>query len=176
VNSNLIAAFLCFFTVAGRSFSQATPNLPVGYAYSREILHAVRPTIIADENGNTAERVSQPSVQYFIYIVTAAKKAVTVKSVWADRQSFSFTQEKINTPVLIQNETPPGKATDTLVAFTKKSVWQLQLKDVKKEHTKKRAPGQLINKNALVIEYDCNGKAYLLTIKEIKKLPSIALQ
>jgi hypothetical protein len=176
VNRYLVVVFLCCFIITGRSFSQAKLNLPKTFAYSREILRGVRPSIIADENGNTSERVAKPSLQYSIYIEAAATPVPIIKSVWVKGRSFSFTKEKISTPVLIQNGTLPDKATDTLIAFTKKTVWQLQLKDEKKESKKAGSLNRLTGKNAIVIEYTCNGKAYLLTVKEIKKLPAITLQ
>jgi len=116
--------------IAISSFSQGG-IVPKAYAYSRETLSGIRPSIIADENGGTSTRTHKPSLQYFIYIETVAGLNLEIKSVWVNGRQFSIIKEKIITPVIIQNGTMPDKTKDTLVVHTKNIVWQLNLKNEK---------------------------------------------
>lgn len=161
---------LLFFFPA---FSQSGNTLPKAYAYSREVLGGAKRSVVAEENGGISTRASKPAVQYFIYIETAT--AADIQSVWVEGKNFSVTKEKIETPVIIQNATVPGKMNDTLLADTKNMVWQIQLKDKMKEGKRSAALNQLISNNAIVILYSRKGKVWKLPVKKIKKLSPVAL-
>jgi hypothetical protein len=175
MNRKIICVFINLLIVIS-SFSQNGKSLPKGYAYSREVLGGVRPSIIADENGGTSTRTRKPSHQYYIYIETPAVIKYGIKSVWINGKQFSIDIEKVHSPVIIENSTMPDKTKDTLVAFTKNIVWQIQLKNEKKEDKKSVALKKLIDKNEMVIIYTCKGKTQLLPIKKIKGLSPVALQ
>jgi hypothetical protein len=155
------------------ALSQNGKGLPKAYAYSREILGGKNPSVTTDENGGTSTRAYKPAVQYFIYLEAAT--AADIKSVWVEGSEFSITKERVFTPVIIQNATVPGNVNDTLVAATKYSVWQIQLKDKMKTAKNNATVAQLVRSNAVVIVYGHKEKTFQLVIKKIKKLSPVAL-
>jgi hypothetical protein len=150
--------------------------LPKAYAFSRQVLGGKKPTNIPDENGNTIKNVTNPSVQYFIYVVARQGSNLVLKNIWIKGQQYAATQLKELSPVVISNASMPGNDHDTLIAATKNTVWRIQVKEVKKTVTISNTLEQFLHKNELVIEYRDKVKSGTLPVKEIKKLSDIALQ
>ncbi len=172
---SIILSCLILITT-GAAFAQKSNVLPKAYAFSRQLLGGVKPVIAPDESGKTVTRIASPSVQYFVYVVTKPGASFELQYLWIRGKLFSASVQKEKTPVIVVNNTMPGKRADTLIAATKNTVWHIQVKEVKSPATVSRPMQASIDKNELVVVYKDKSKTGMLTAKEIKKLTDVALQ
>ncbi len=172
---SIIVSCLILITT-GAVFAQKPNALPKAYAFSRQLLGGVKPVISLDESGKSVTRVANPSIQYFIYVVTKPGGSFEFQYLWIRGKLFSASVQKEKTPVIVTNNTMPGKRADTLIAATKNTVWHIQVKEVKSPATISRSIQASIDKNELVMVYRDKSKTGTLTVKEIKKLTDVALQ
>ena len=157
-------------------FAQKQPYAQI-HAYYRETLPGAIPREVVDENGNSVTHSKKRQGTYFIYFSHHAHYKVKPSAIWIDGKAYKFTSDAIqSTPVVLNNPSPNGeKAIDTLVPKTQKKV----VKIIPQGELTIKPPASAAKKiksNQLVIEYSYNGKKYFSEIKEIKRLPSLALQ
>lgn len=149
---------------------------PKAYAFSRQVLGGMKPTITPDETGKSFERIAIPSVQYFIYVMDKPGSPFDLNNIWIKGKLYDASVNKEKAPIIITNNSMPGKNTDTLFAGTKNNVWRIQVKGVKKPGSITGPLQQLLSQNEVVIEYKGRPKTKVLTVREIKKLSDVALQ
>jgi len=157
-------------------FAQKNIVLPKVYAFSRQVLGGMKPTIIPDETGKSIERIATPAVQYFIYVMDKPGSPFDLNNIWIKGKLFDASVTKEKAPIIITNNSMPGKNTDTLIAGTKNNVWRIQVKEVKKPVAITGSLQLFLSQNEVVIEYKGRPKTKVLTVREIKKLSDIALQ
>ena len=156
--------------------AQKPPAIQI-HAYYRETLPGAAPNEVIDETGKAVVRAEERQVTYFIYFIQPAGYKIKPAAVWLEGKAHKFSLDTIkSTPIILHNSSiNAGKAGDTLIKKTTRKVLQI-LPQTDVDIKPSTAIAQKMKTNQLIIEYFYNGKKYYSTIKQIKRLPSLALQ
>ena len=157
-------------------WAQKPPAVQI-QAYYRETLPGAAPNEVIDESGNVVERSQERQVTYFIYFIQPPVYKIKPAALWIEGKAHKFFLDTVkSTPIILHNSSVNAKkAGDTLIAKTNRKVLQL-LPQAKLDIKPSIAIASKMKNSQLIIEYSYNGKKYYSAIKQIKRLPSLALQ
>jgi len=167
--------FLLLLQACSPLFNQADKNIHKAYAYSREVLAGISPSVVIHENGSLREKPAEANQQYFIYTEVTGSSDVVIKYIWLNRKRHDAISTVKPTPVIIEYSKSNIKHIDTLVSKTRYIVFQIEIKNENKE----KATTQLsksIKSDGMIIEYLSKGKTRYYPIDTIKQLAPLVLQ
>jgi hypothetical protein len=177
MKNKLVFLLLALVIYGGVQAQSGKTSLPVLHAYSKEVLGGAAPVETVDETGNTKQRTSKPSVQYYFYMEAATKQTLRVQYIWMEGKAYKVTLLPITTPVVLPGTpTLSGPVGDTIIARSKNSFWKVELNGIASGVKQKASVTKLQQSNALVADCIYKGKACLVTGKTIKKLSPLVLQ
>ncbi|MEO6289531.1 MAG: hypothetical protein ABIO76_06405, partial [Ginsengibacter sp.] len=82
-----ISIWLAYFLLNLTGCSQ-TNNVEKGYAYARQILSGVKPTVSLSENGSITSANKEPGIQYFIFFESKDTSGFVVKNIWIKGKEY----------------------------------------------------------------------------------------
>jgi hypothetical protein len=173
-----ITLFLACCLYIGFAYAQSTPIVK-GYAFGRQTLSGVAPSIIVDEDGTERSSTKPPAIEYFIYVETSPKMSVKFDNIWIKGKWYSVKTSEVKTlPVTVAKTTYNSKIlNDTLVYKTRSRLWQLNVKEM--IHLKGNLSSQAAKQsktNEVVIAFRHKRKCNYYGIPKLKMLESVRLQ
>jgi hypothetical protein len=145
------------------------------YAYQQQTLPGMRQVTI-DESGITKEPPPKITASNFIYLETSSTRKIDPKHVWINGKLFDVKTADPSLPVVIYNNSIPGKKADTLVRATGKKVIQLIPSPANETFNPTAKAKRKIKSNQLVLHTIENGKNCYYYVEHIKILDPVALQ
>lgn len=168
-----IVAFAFLFCSTAAIGQSGTSSIKLS-AYKRITLNGVAPSVeikVGDEEKAPAG-TSAPT-DYFIYLITNRVPNLQLNQVWIQQELYTASLSRVTSkPVVLEN----GKYSDTLVQYTKKTVWQITLtgKDMTGIQPKKVIANQVASNELVLRLSDSKGAIYTRTVKNITTLKPFA--
>lgn len=165
--------FLLLLQACSPLFNRADKDIYKAYAYSREILAGVPPSVVIHENGSLRNKPAEANQQYFIFTEVTESSNVVVKHLWLNQIRHDVISTPKPTPVIIENSKSSAKQIDTLVSKTRYKVFQVE---IQKENNEEFQRPKSVNSAGMILEYLSKGKTHYYHIDTIKQLAPLVLQ
>ncbi len=171
-----ISIWIAYFLLNLTGCSQ-TNNVEKGYAYARQILSGVKPTVSLSENGSITSANKEPGIQYFIFFESKDTSGFVVKNIWIKgKEYFAEAEPIITLPIIVEDDSYVQKKNDTLVAEGGGNVWKINVgRLVSPADIAFRKPKQSFSHDVL-IGFLNKGSLHYYPIAEIKFLEPVRLQ
>lgn len=165
-------AYLVLFTTA---CSQGN-KIEKGYAYARNILSGVKPSVKLSEDGTVTTTTKEPGIEYFIYARTKDTTIPVVRNIWINgKVYYAYAEEVADLPVIMENNPYyPGKK-DTLVESGNGNVWKINVGKLISADTSFHKPREPLNAQ-VYIGFLSKGKLNYYPISSLKFIEPVRLQ
>lgn len=169
--------FLFVHVCTFQAFNQFCSSIHKAYAYSREVLPGVAPSVVIHENGSVREKPSEGNQQYFIYAEVRKSSKIVVTHIWLNGKRYDAITNVKTTPIVIQNTKGSVEQRDTLVGKTRFKVLQFEMvmENKYKENATAKLP-ESEKSEGVLIEYLSKGKTRYYNMGKTKQLPPLVLQ
>ncbi|MEO7960588.1 MAG: hypothetical protein ABIR19_03515 [Ginsengibacter sp.] len=148
-----------------------------GYAYGREILPGMKPSVTLNEDGRVTKQKRQPQIEYYIYLETKDSSKIFLKNVWVKGITYwASLRPAMDLPITISNPVYDKMHYDTLISSSRNFVWQVIL------DSQITSPGVALvslkrtDLEGVAIEFSEGTRSHHYSIKKIHYLEPIRLQ
>ena len=165
--------FILFIFLSHVATAQTKGTVTV-YAYKQGVAPGAVPKQTM-EDGKLVSAPIKPNYNYFTY--TASSTTIYPSEIWINKEHFSVSYQKVQSPVEISNSDMILNPTSTvLVPKTSKTVLQVTPKDFIKTSRNNKTSAKLSKSNELVLVYKSKGRFYYVAVKKLKQLQAAAMQ
>jgi len=145
------------------------------HAYQQPVMSGTR-NITIEEKGVMKEVPKKVNPNIFIYLEAPPSMDIQPQHVWINGKMYAVRATDAQSPVVMNNNTVPGKKADTLVRLTGNRVVQLTPDATTAEFVPSKTAQKKMKKNELVLHTVEYGKNCYYYLSHIKVLDPVALQ
>jgi hypothetical protein len=145
------------------------------HAYQQPVMSGTR-NITVEEKGVMKEVPKKVNPNIFIYLEAPPSMDIQPEHLWINGKLYSVRATDAQPPVVMYNNTVPGKKADTLVRLTGNRVVQLMPDATTAEFIPSKTAQKKMKKNELVLHTVEYGKNCYYYVQHIKLLEPVALQ